>query len=84
MNERKIQFKNICPDCKEEKGNIIRHHIVDKKLANYLIEIGHFSSQAVYNLRRQLYVSICKECEEKFHNGEFYNNSVRKIYEEKQ
>jgi len=63
---KKINFKRKCPDCKKEK-HIITHHIITKNMAEYLIKIGGYDPKAIRNLRNQLTIEICKNCEQKFH-----------------
>jgi len=71
---KSLKFRVKCPDCKKRKYLIV-HHIVDKSLVEYLITIGKFDRGDIITLRNQLTCKICKECEEKFHNGHFYNKA---------
>ncbi len=76
MNKR-IIFRGRCADC-GEKAYIIDHHMITAKLAKYLIEVGGFKRGDIITLRNQLKVRLCKKCEEKFHNGEFYNEQGKR------
>jgi hypothetical protein len=64
--ERKINFKRICPEC-HKFAHIITHHIITKNLVKYLIEIHNYDAKSIRNLRNQLTVEICKECENEKH-----------------
>lgn len=65
--EIEAELKLKCPDCKK-KRYLIKHHIITRNLANYLIEIGNYYKSDVNKLRQHLSVTICKDCEFKFHN----------------
>ena len=59
-----------CPDCKREFNiPLIKHHIINKNLKKYLINVGNYPKKDIEKLRRMLFVYICKECENKFHNS---------------
>lgn len=73
-----LKFK--CPDCLQPKRALIRHHIIPKRLFTYLISVGRFEPSDINNIRKQLWVKICKECEDKFHNGVFYNETETRVY----
>ena len=61
-----IKFILKCPDCGKDK-HLINHHIITKQLCLYLINIGKYEKGTIMNLRNQLKVRICKDCEKKFH-----------------
>ncbi len=69
---RKLKFRIKCPDCKKRKY-LITHHFITRDMMRYLIEVAGFERGDIITLRNQLTVDICKDCEKKFHNGEFYN-----------
>ena len=71
-NEKRLIFRGRCPDC-NKKTYVIEHHFITKKLLNYLIETAGFKRGDIITLRNQLTLKICKNCENKFHSGEFYN-----------
>jgi len=74
---KRLIFRGRCAEC-GKKVYIIDHHMITKKLLKYLIEVGGFCKKDIITLRNQLKVRICEECEEKFHNGEFYNEQRKR------
>lgn len=71
-----------CPDCHKNVKKLIEHHLITRRLAKYLIEVQKWDTPKVLQLRRDLKIIVCKKCEKKFHNGEFYTHH-KYTYEEK-
>lgn len=67
-------YTPLCPDCKNRVKRLIEHHIITHRLAKYLIKVHGWDTPKVLQLRRDLKIFICKNCEKKFHNGEFYTS----------
>ncbi len=61
---------------------LIEHHLITRRLAKYLIEVQKWDTPKVLQLRSDLQIIVCKKCEAKFHNGEFYSHHKYK-YEKK-
>jgi NMD protein affecting ribosome stability and mRNA decay len=74
---KNLKFRTKCPDCKKRKY-LINHHFIPKNLVKYLIEICGFDRGDIITLRNQLTIKICKDCERKFHIGEFYDKEKGK------
>ena len=73
---KEIKFRARCLECKT-RTYIRTHHIIDKVLVKYLVEIGNYDKGDIQALRNQLTVKICTKCEDKFHNGNFYNRGKK-------
>jgi hypothetical protein len=57
-----------CPEClKWFDIPLVKHHIIDKDLKKYLVDIAKFPDKEIERLRRMLFVYICKECEKSKH-----------------
>jgi NMD protein affecting ribosome stability and mRNA decay len=68
---QRVSFRGRCCEC-GKRAYIITHHIIPKHLVDYLISVCNFDRGDMITLRNQLTVRICKDCERKFHTGEFY------------